>query len=147
MKKIYVDADACPVKEEIIKVAIRHNISVLMVCNGGIRPFKNDLIKLIIVSEGADEADKWIHSNVKVDDIVVTSDIPLAANCIDKGAVVLKNDGLILTNTNLGNILANRDLMSDLRSFDPFLKGKNKVFTKADKGKFSSALDNLIIQQ
>jgi uncharacterized protein YaiI (UPF0178 family) len=147
MKKIYVDADACPVKEEIIRVAIRHNISVLMVCNGGIRPFKNDLVKLIIVSEGADEADKWIHSNVKVDDIVVTSDIPLAANCIKKGAVVLKNDGLILTNTNIGNILANRDLMSDLRSFDPFLKGKNKVFTKADKGKFSNALDNLITRQ
>ena len=147
MKKIYVDADECPVKEEIIRVAIRHNISVLMVCNGGIRPFKNDLVKLIIVSEGADEADKWIHSNVKVDDIVVTSDIPLAANCIDKGAVVLKNDCLILTNTNIGNILATRDLMSDLRSFDPFLKGKNKVFTKADKGKFLNALDNLITRQ
>ena len=147
MKKIYVDADACPVKEEIIRVAIRHNTPVLMVCNGGIRPFKNNLVELVIVSEGPDEADKWIHTNVKVDDIVVTSDIPLAANCIDKGAIVLKNDGLILTNTNIANILATRDLMSDLRSFDPFLKGKNKVFTKADKGKFLSALDNLIIQQ
>ena len=60
MKKIYVDADACPVKDEITKVAIRHNITVFMVCNGGIRPFKNNLVKLIIVSEGADEADKWI---------------------------------------------------------------------------------------
>ena len=147
MKKIYVDADACPVKDEITKVAIRHNITVFMVCNGGIRPFKNNLVKLIIVSEGADEADKWIHSNVKVDDIVVTSDIPLASKCIDKGAFVLKNDGLILTNTNIGNILATRDLMSDLRSFDPFLKGKNKVFSKADKGKFLNALDNLITQK
>ena len=109
--------------------------------------FKNNLVELVIVSEGPDEADKWIHTNVKVDDIVVTSDIPLAANCIDKGAIVLKYDGLILTNTNIGNILATRDLMSDLRSFDPFLKGKNKVFTKADKGKFLSALDNLITQQ
>ena len=97
MKKIYVDADACPVKEEIIRVAIRHNTPVLMVCNGGIRPFKNNLVELVIVSEGPDEADKWIHTNVKVDDVVVTSDIPLAANCIDKGAIVLKNDGLILT--------------------------------------------------
>ena len=147
MKKIYVDADACPVKDEITKVAIRHNITVCMVCNGGIRPFKNNLVKLIIVSEGADEADKWIYSNVKVDDIVVTSDIPLASKCIDKGAFVLKNDGLVLTNTNIGNILATRDLMSDLRSFDPFLKGKNKVFTKADKGKFLNALDNLITQK
>ena len=147
MKKIYVDADACPVKDEIIKVAIRHNTAVFMVCNGGIRPFKNNFVKLIIVSEGADEADKWIHNNVKVDDIVVTSDIPLASKCIDKGAFVLKNDGLVLTNTNIGNILATRDLMSDLRSFDPFLKGKNKVFTKADKGKFLNALDNLITQK
>ena len=147
MKKIYVDADACPVKDEITKVAIRHNINVFMVCNGGIRPFKNNLVKLIIVSEGADEADKWIYRNVTVDDIVVTSDIPLASKCIDKGAFVLKNDGLVLTNTNIGNILATRDLMSDLRSFDPFLKGKNKVFKKVDKGKFLNALDNLITQK
>ncbi len=147
MKKIYVDADACPVKDEIIKVAIRHKISVFMVCNGGIRPFKNNLVKLIIVSEGPDEADKWIHSNVKVDDIVVTSDIPLASRCIDKGAFVLKNDGLVLSNINIGNILATRDLMSDIRSFDPFLKGKNKVFTKADKGNFLNTLDNLITQK
>ncbi len=147
MKKIYVDADSCPVKGEIIKVAIRHNISVLMVCNGGIRPFKNNLVKLIIVPEGADEADKWIHDNVKVNDIVVTSDIPLAANCIDKGAFVLKNDGLLLTSINIGNVLATRDLMSEIRSFDPFLKGKNKGFTKADRGKFLNSLDNLITQK
>ena len=144
MKKIYVDADACPVKDEIMKVAIRHKIEVFMVCNGGIRPFKNILINLVIVSEGADEADKWIFNNVSANDIVITADIPLAAKCLDKGANVLKHNGHILTLNNIGNVLATRDLMSDLRSFDPFLKGKNKSFSKGDKAKFINALQNLI---
>jgi uncharacterized protein YaiI (UPF0178 family) len=136
MKKIYVDADACPVKDEVTKVAIRNKISTYMVCNGGIRPFKNLLIKLIIVSEGADEADKWIFNNVIANDIVVTADIPLAAKCLDKGANVIKHDGQVLTVNNIGNILATRDLMSDLRSSDPFLKGKNKSFSQIDRVRF-----------
>jgi uncharacterized protein YaiI (UPF0178 family) len=115
-----------------------------MVCNGGIRPFKNLLIKLIIVSEGADEADKWIFSNVLANDIVVTADIPLAAKCLDKGANVIKHDGQVLTVNNIGNILATRDLMSDLRSSDPFLKGKNKSFSKIDRGRFLNSLQSLI---
>ncbi|MDC0093087.1 YaiI/YqxD family protein [Alphaproteobacteria bacterium] len=144
MKKIYVDADACPVKEEIIKVATRHGLNVLMVCNGGIRPFKNDLVNLVIVSEGSDEADKWIYENVSYDDIVITADIPLAAKCIEKKAIVLKHDGNVLTRDNIGNILATRDLMSDLRSFDPFLKGSNKSYSNADRSKFLNSLENLI---
>ena len=145
MKKIYVDADACPVKDEIIKVATRHKIEVFMVCNGGIRPFRNNLINLIIVSEGSDEADKWIFENIKTEDIVVTSDIPLASKCIDKGASALKHDGFILNVMNIGNVLATRDLMSDLRSSDPFIQGKSKNFAKADKGKFLNSLEILII--
>ena len=145
MKKIYVDADACPVKDEIVKVATRHKIQVFMVCNGGIRPFRNNLINLIIVSEGSDEADKWIFEKIKSEDIVVTSDIPLASKCIDKGASVLKHDGLILNVMNIGNALATRDLMSDLRSSDPFLQGKSKNFTREDKGKFLNALEILTI--
>jgi uncharacterized protein YaiI (UPF0178 family) len=144
MKKIYVDADACPVKDEVTKVAVRNKISTYMVCNGGIRPFKNLLIKLIIVSEGADEADKWIFNNVIANDIVVTADIPLAAKCLDKGANVIKHDGQVLTVNNIGNILATRDLMSDLRSSDPFLKGKNKNFSKIDRGRFLNSLQSLI---
>jgi uncharacterized protein YaiI (UPF0178 family) len=144
MKNIYVDADACPVKDEVTKVAIRNKISTYMVCNGGIRPFKNLLIKLIIVSEGADEADKWIFNNVIANDIVVTADIPLAAKCLDKGANVIKHDGQVLTVNNIGNILATRDLMSDLRSSDPFLKGKNKSFSKIDRGRFLNSLQSLI---
>ena len=145
MKKIYVDADACPVKDEIVKVATRHKIQVFMVCNGGIRPFRNNLINLIIVSEGSDEADKWIFEKIKSEDIVVTSDIPLASKCIDKGASVLKHDGLILNVMNIGNVLATRDLMSDLRSSDPFLQGKSKKISRADKGKFLNSLEILII--
>ena len=144
MKKIYVDADACPVKDEVTKVAIRNKISTYMVCNGGIRPFKNLLIKLIIVSEGADEADKWIFNNVIANDIVVTADIPLASKCLDKGANVIKHDGQVLTVNNIGNILATRDLMSDLRSSDPFLKGKNKSFSQIDRGRFLNSLQSLI---
>jgi len=144
MKKIYVDADACPVKDEVTKVAIRNKISTYMVCNGGIRAFKNLLIKLIIVSEGADEADKWIFNNVIANDIVVTADIPLAAKCLDKGANVIKHDGQVLTVNNIGNILATRDLMSDLRSSDPFLKGKNKSFSQIDRGRFLNSLQSLI---
>lgn len=144
MKKIYVDADACPVKDEVTKVAVRNKISTYMVCNGGIRPFKNLLIKLIIVSEGADEADKWIFNNVLANDIVVTADIPLAAKCLDKGANVIKHDGQVLTVNNIGNVLATRDLMSDLRSSDPFLKGKNKSFSQIDRGRFLNSLQSLI---
>jgi len=144
MKKIYVDADACPVKDEVTKVAVRNKISTYMVCNGGIRPFKNLLIKLIIVSDGADEADKWIFNNVIANDIVVTADIPLAAKCLDKGANVIKHDGHVLTVNNIGNVLATRDLMSDLRSSDPFLKGKNKSFSQSDRARFLNSLQNLI---
>ena len=144
MKKIYVDADACPVKDEVTKVAVRNKISTFMVCNGGIRPFKNLLIKLVIVSDGADEADKWIFNNVIANDIVVTADIPLAAKCLDKGANVIKHDGHVLTVNNIGNVLATRDLMSDLRSSDPFLKGKNKSFSQSDRGRFLNSLQNLI---
>ena len=144
MKKIYVDADACPVKDEVTKVAVRNKISTYMVCNGGIRPFKNLLIKLVIVSDGADEADKWIFNNVLANDIVVTVDIPLAAKCLDKGANVIKHDGHVLTVNNIGNVLATRDLMSDLRSSDPFLKGKNKSFSQSDRGRFLNSLQNLI---
>ena len=90
------------------------------------------------------KADKWIYENVSHEDIVITADIPLAAKCIEKKAVVLKHDGNILTKDNIGNTLATRDLMSDLRSFDPFLKGNNKAYSKSDRSKFLNSLENLI---
>ena len=138
---IYVDADACPVKDDIITIAIRHNIQVLMVCNGGIRPHPHDLISLKIVPSGPDEADKWIADHIMPHNILVTSDIPLAAKAVEKNAIVLRPDGSRITEKNIGNILATRDLMSDIRSADPFHQSKSKPFSNADKGRFRQMLD------
>ena len=138
---IYVDADACPVKDDIITIAIRHNIQVLMVCNGGIRPHPHDLISLKIVPSGPDEADKWIADHIMPHNILVTSDIPLAAKAVEKNAIVLRPDGSRITEKNIGNILATRDLMSDIRAADPFHQSKSKPFTNADKGRFRQMLD------
>ena len=138
---IYVDADACPVKDDIITIAIRHNIQVLMVCNGGIRPHPHDLISLKIVPSGLDEADKWIADHIMPHDIWVTNDIPLAAKALEKSAIVLRPDGSRITEKNIGNILATRDLMSDIRAADPFHQSKSKPFSNADKGRFRQMLD------
>ena len=138
---IYVDADACPVKDDIITIAIRHNIQALMVCNGGIRPHPHDLISLKIVPSGPDEADKWIADNIMPHNILVTSDIPLAAKAVEKGAIILRPDGSRITEKNIGNILATRDLMSDIRAADPFHQSKSKPFSNADKGRFRQMLD------
>jgi len=141
---IYVDADACPVKEEVERVATRLNIPVLMVCNGGIRPSQNPLIKLQIVAAGPDEADKWIADQCEVGDVVVTSDLPLADRCIKEGARVLQHDGQILTPDNIGNRLATRDLMQDIRAANPFVQGGGPSFSKADRARFLQALDRLL---
>ena len=138
---IYVDADACPVKDDIFTIAIRHNIQVLMVCNGGIRPHPHDLISLKIVPSGPDEADKWIADHIMPHDILVTNDIPLAAKAVEKSAIVLRPDGSRITEKNIGNILATRDLMSDIRAADPFHQSKSKPFSNADKGRFRQMLD------
>ena len=141
---IYVDADACPVKGEVEAVASRRNVGVVMVSNGGIRPSPNPLIKSIYVSEGADEADKWIAERASQGDVVITSDIPLAAKCVASGARVLKPNGERLTERNVGEALALRDLATDLRAADPFRQGGGKGFSKADRSRFLSALDRAL---
>ena len=141
MTVIYVDADACPVKHEIITIAIRHDCRAIMVCNGGIRPHPHPLIELAIVDDGPDAADIWIVEQAGNDDIVVTNDIPLAARAVENGAAVLRPDGSPITADNIGNVLATRDLMADMRAADPFRQGKGKPFSKADRGRFSQALD------
>ena len=141
---IYVDADACPVKEEIITSALRHNHHVKMVCNGGIRPHPHELIDLVIVASGPDEADKWIAEAITKDDILITSDIPLAAKAVAKQAFVLRPDGTSLTEKNIGTILATRDLMADVRAADPFYQGKSKPFSSQDKGLFKQQLNQLL---
>ncbi len=141
---IYVDGDACPVKGEIEQVATRHRMAVKIVANGGLRPSHNPLVETVYVPEGADAADKWIAAHAGTGDIVITSDIPLAANCIAAGARVLRPDGTAFTPANIGQQLAMRDLAADLRAADPFRKGGGRPFTKADRSRFLSALENTI---
>ncbi|MCE2517162.1 MAG: YaiI/YqxD family protein [Alphaproteobacteria bacterium] len=143
---IYVDADACPVREQIITIALRHHRRVMMVCNGGIRPHPHPLIELRIVPAGPDEADKWIADAITAGDILITSDIPLAAKAVEKQAMVLRADGFLITPENIGNVLAGRDLMAEIRSADMFHQSKSKPMTGQDKGKFSQRLDQLLTQ-
>ncbi len=141
---IYVDADACPVKTEIERVATRRNEKVFMVANGGLRPSQNPLIDMIYVPDGPDEADMWIADRAKVGDVVITSDIPLAAKCVASGARVLRPDGDAFTKANIGNLLATRDLMSDLRASDPFMRGGGKTFGKSDRARFLNAIEHAL---
>ena len=141
---IYVDADACPVKAEVEQVASRHQVQVKLVCNGGIRPSVNPLIELVVVEAGPDIADMWIADRAGPGDVVITTDIPLAAKAVEAGAKVLKPNGEPLTQANIGNILATRDLMYDLRAADPFRQGGGKGFSKADRSRFLNVLDRLL---
>jgi len=141
MTSLYLDADACPVKEEAEKVATRHGIRMFVVSNGGLRPSRNPLVENIIVDAGPDVADMWIADRCGPKDVVVTGDIPLAAKCIEAGARVLKHNGESLTQANIGNVLATRDLMADLRAADPFRQGGGKSFSKADRSRFLEALE------
>ncbi len=142
MTAIYIDADACPVKEEAERVATRRRLKMYVVCNGGLRPSQNPLVELVFVPDGPDVADMWIADRAGRGDVVVTGDIPLAAKCIEAGARVLQHNGEVFTTANIGNILATRDLMTDLRAADPFRQGGGKAFTKADRSRFLSSLDS-----
>ncbi|KIN63080.1 UPF0178 domain containing protein [Sulfitobacter noctilucicola] len=141
MTALYIDADACPVKEEAERVATRHKIKMFVVSNGGLRPSQNPFVETVIVADGPDVADMWIADRCGAGDVVVTGDIPLAAKCVEAGARVLKHSGEALTAANIGNVLATRDLMADLRAADPFRQGGGKSFTKADRSRFLEALE------
>ena len=141
---IYVDADACPVKAEVEKVASRHGLPVKMVCNGGLRPSANPLVEMVFVPDGPDVADMWIADRAARGDVVITGDIPLAAKCVESGARVIKHNGETLTAANIGNVLATRDLMTDLRAADPFRQGGGRPFSKADRSRFLDGLEREI---
>ncbi|MGB5864503.1 MAG: YaiI/YqxD family protein [Sulfitobacter sp.] len=144
MTALYIDADACPVKDEAERVATRHKIKMFVVSNGGLRPSQNPFVEMVIVADGPDIADMWIADRAGVGDVVVTGDIPLAAKCVEAGARVIKHNGEALTQANIGNVLATRDLMTDLRAADPFRQGGGKGFTKADRSRFLEALEREI---
>jgi len=144
MCALYIDADACPVKAEAERVVTRHKLNMYLVSNGGLRPSANPLVEMVFVADGPDVADMWIADRAGKGDVVVTGDIPLAAKCIANGARVLRHNGEVFTPANIGNQLAMRDLMTDLRAADPFRQGGGKAFTKVDRSRFLSALEREI---
>lgn len=145
MTKIFVDADACPVRAETLKVADRHGLPVAVVSNGGIRPDPHPLVETVVVPDGPDAADMWIADRIGPGDVCVTGDIPLAAKCIEAGARAIRHNGEAFTRANIGHALAMRDLMADLRAANPLNQGGGgKGFTKADRSRFLDALDRMI---
>jgi uncharacterized protein YaiI (UPF0178 family) len=141
MTSVYVDADACPVKDECVRVAERYGVKTFIVSNGGLRPNPHPLVENVIVPEGPDIADMWIADRATTGDVVITSDMPLAAKCVASGAGVLRHNGDPLNERNIGQQLATRDLMADLRSADPFRQGGGRPFSKADRSRFLDMLD------
>jgi uncharacterized protein YaiI (UPF0178 family) len=152
MIAIYIDADACPVKQEIYRVAERHArkgtaLKVFVVSNSPIavpRDMK-DLIERIVVGSGMDEADDWIAERAKRGDIVVTADVPLASRCVKAGATVIAPNGRVFSEDSIGMTLATRNLMDSLRSAGEVTSGP-KPFSPRDRSAFLSALDQAIVR-
>ena len=142
--EIYVDADACPVKDEVVRVAERHGVAVTMVSNGGVRPSPHPLVATAIVPEGPDTADIWIAERIAPGDVCVTADTPLAARVLAAGGRALRPNGEELTPANLGAALALRDLAADLRAADPFRPGRGRPFGRADRARFLDALERVL---
>lgn len=142
MKKpqIFVDADACPVKEEIVRVADRHELRVHFVSNARMRLPAGLDVRRVIVSEGPDAADDWIAENIRRSDIAITSDIPLAARCLNAGAEVIGATGKPFTPDNIGMGLAVRELSRDLREMGA-ISGAGPAFSKKDRSRFLEALE------
>jgi uncharacterized protein YaiI (UPF0178 family) len=142
---IFVDADACPVKDEVVKVAERHGLAVTFVANSGLRPSRDPMIRNVIVSAGFDAADDWIAENAGANDIVVTADIPLAARALDKGSLALGPTGRIFTTETIGAALGMRELNRHLRETGES-KGYNAAFGPRDRSAFLQALDRVVRQ-
>ena len=143
MTTIYVDADACPVKAEVVRVAERHGLRTVMVSDGGIRPDPNPLVELAIVPPGPDAADDWIAEHAEAGDICVTNDIPLAARCLQNGGFAIKPNGDPFTEQGIGMALANRELMQSLRETGA-VTGGPRPFGKADRSAFLNRLETMV---
>jgi uncharacterized protein len=140
---LYIDADACPVKDEAVRVAERHGIEIHFVSNAFMRLPEGPLIKRVVVTDGPDAADNWIAERITKGDIAVTSDIPLAARCLESGARVVGNTGKPFTEANIGQALAMRDLSAHLRETGES-KGYNASFTRKDRSQFLQALEHAV---
>jgi uncharacterized protein YaiI (UPF0178 family) len=139
---IYVDADACPVKPEILKVAERLGLEVTFVANSGLRPSRDPMVRNVIVSNGFDAADNWIADNTGRGDVVVTADVPLAVRCVAKGSFVTGPTGRVFDETNIGMASAMRDLGAHLRETGES-KGYNTAFGPKDRSRFLETFDRL----
>mgnify|MGYP000403867153 FL=1 len=143
MVEIYVDADACPVKDEVVRVATRHDLKTYMVSDGGIRPSQSALVELVIVDQGPDAADDWIADHIQKTDICITNDIPLAARCLERGALAIKPNGEPFTDNGIGMELANRELMQGLRESGE-ITGGPRPFRKSDRSAFLNHLETSV---
>jgi uncharacterized protein YaiI (UPF0178 family) len=141
--KIYIDADGCPVKNEVFRVAQRYGLKVYVVSNSRMRIPQEELFELVIVNEEFDAADDWIVDHVNENDIAVSSDIPFAARCLEKGARILDPKGRGFTQESIGDALANRELMAYLRDMGN-ITGGPAPFKKADRSRFLQHLDEAI---
>jgi len=137
---IFVDADACPVKEEALRVAERHGLVLHFVSNSWMRLPEASLVRRVIVADGPDAADDWIAEHIGGHDIAVTADIPLASRCLKKGAQVIGPTGKPFTEAGIGMALAMRDLAAHLREIGES-KGSNAAFTRQDRSRFLEALE------
>jgi len=138
--EILVDADACPVKAEIVTVAERHDLRVTFVANGGLRPSRDPKVRNVIVGAAFDAADDWIADAVRPGDVVITNDVPLAARCVELGALVVNPQGRLLDPENIGAALAARNLNQSLREAGT-IKGYNAAYGAADRSRFLQALE------
>ena len=140
---IFVDADACPVKQEVYRVAVRYRLDVILVANSWMRIPDERWITLEVVEDGFDAADDWIVEHVQPHDIVVTADIPLANRCLKAGASVIGPTGKPFTENNIGQAVATRDLLSELRSAGEITGGPPPI-NKRDRSRFLQQLDEVI---
>ena len=143
MLRIFVDADACPVKQEIYRVAKRYDLKVVLVAASWMRLPENSRLTLEVVGDGLDAADDWIVEHIEADDILITGDVPLAARSLEKGAYVLGHKGKPFTDDNIGPALGTRNLLAELRVMGE-IKGGPPPFSKRDRSLFLQQLDQAI---
>ena len=143
--RILVDADACPVKDEIYRVAFRRGVAVRVVSNSRLRVPDHPLVERIVVSDGFDAADDWIADQAGPRDVVITADILLADRCLKSGAAVIGNNGKPFTPGSIGNAIATRAIMADLRAGGDVVGGP-APFTRADRSRFLQALDEALVR-
>ena len=144
--KILVDADACPVKDDIYRVAIRHGVPVVIVSNSGMRLPAHPLITQTMVSDGFDAADDWIADQAGRASIVITGDILLADRCLKAGAVVIAHNGRAFTESSIGAAIATRAIMADLRAGGDVIPGGAGAFSKDDRSRFLQAIDAALVR-